>query len=270
MASIDQVFEPLLKRQDSYQVLVSDNWSQGRTLYGGITAALVYQALENEISDGRPIRSVQCNFVGPLRANHPIEIRTRLLRTGGNVTMLTGEALQDGQVGVFMQASFGVARDSSLNQPNVEDHRLPDPAEFEPFASEAVSHPMLPPCFGNFDMALRQGTRFFRGSEDSDLHGWCRFNQAGKPAAMSNAFLIALLDCWPPTMFQMLDAPAQGSTMSWSIEFIKPTTLSPDDWLACVCEAYHVQDGYGHEEAKFWDPQGNLVAIARQVLTIFA
>ena len=88
---------------------------------------------------------------------------------------------------------------------------------------------------------------------------------------MRLAYFIALMDAWPPTMLQMLRLPAPASTMSWDIEFINPKLeLDPAAWYASETEAQHIQDGYGHEEAKFWDQNGNLLALSRQVVTVFA
>ena len=41
------------------------SWSQGRTLYGGMTAALAWAAAGRAFPDLPPLRSVQAAFVGP-------------------------------------------------------------------------------------------------------------------------------------------------------------------------------------------------------------
>lgn len=263
---IDQVFSQLSEPQPSYQINIDKSWSQGRTVYGGMSASLVFQAMQNLITDTRKVRSVHINFVGPLDPEKPIHISAEILREGKSVTQLVGKAMQNGEVATMVQACFGHSRDSKLYVINRDTHAMPMPkkAKFIPQIPKVV-----PKFLQHFDLALEKGALALAGNREAVLHGWCRFAQP--PEAITTSHLINLMDCWPPTMLQMLRLPAAASTMSWNIEFIQPDfSLAPTDWVACQCSASHIQDGYGHEEADFWDAKGNLIAKARQVVTIFA
>ncbi|GAA0297065.1 acyl-CoA thioesterase II [Psychrosphaera haliotis] len=262
---IESIFENFSEKQESYKLTIPDNWSQGRTVFGGLSAALAYQAAENLISDGRELRAFHCNFVGPLNVDEEVEVSAEVLRTGRNVTQILAKVVQNGQVGVMVQVCFGVSRESKLNHIDHPKHDMPIPkkAKFIPQIPKIV-----PKFIRHFDLALEKGSFSVGTKKDPEMHGWCRLSKA--PSEMKMAYLIALMDAWPPTMFQMMKLPAPASTMSWDIEFIHPISeILPTDWLACVVKASHVNQGYGHEEADFWDQNGRLVALSRQVVAVF-
>ncbi|MGP9496434.1 acyl-CoA thioesterase domain-containing protein, partial [Pseudoalteromonas sp. AOP7-A1-14] len=45
------------------------NWCQGRTAFGGLSAALLYQAVRQQVDQSRRLLSISTNFVGPLLAD---------------------------------------------------------------------------------------------------------------------------------------------------------------------------------------------------------
>ncbi|NVK23628.1 MAG: thioesterase family protein [Gammaproteobacteria bacterium] len=264
--NIEQIFTQFAEQKPEYTVTIDKTWTQGRTMFGGISAALCYQAAENLIEDGRAVRSFHVNFIGPLLSNEPITVTAEILRTGKNVTQIVATASQNDRVCSMAQVCFGVKRDSKLlsHAKDQHDMQLPKKGKFIPKIPKIV-----PEFIQHFDLALDKGNLGFGKSDEAILHGWSRFKKA--PQSMSIAYLIALMDAWPPTMFQMLRLPAPASTMSWDVEFIEPElALKPEQWFASETEAVHIRDGYGHEEAKFWDQSGNLIALSRQVVTVFA
>lgn len=264
--SIDAIFEAFDEVKTEYVINVPKTWCQGRTLFGGISTALAYQAAENLIEDDRALRSLHCNFIGPLNYDEPVVVSAEVLRTGKNVTQLLAKVCQNDQVGVMVQICFGMSRESKLLSLADDMHNmtLPKKANFIPNIPKVV-----PAFIQHYNLALDKGSFGLGKSEEAVLHGWSRYSNP--PKTMRMAYLIALMDAWPPTMFQMLRLPAPASTMAWDIEFINPKlSLSPSAWVASETEAKHIQDGYGHEEAKFWDENGNLLALSRQVVTVFA
>ena len=51
-----------------------ENWCQGRTAFGGLSAALLYQAIRQHIDSSRRLLSLSTNFVGPLIADNDFSI----------------------------------------------------------------------------------------------------------------------------------------------------------------------------------------------------
>jgi acyl-CoA thioesterase len=62
------------------QVHIPEDWQQGRTTFGGLSAALCLAAAGRVIADLPPLRSAQLTFIGPVGG--AVEIAPRLLRRG--------------------------------------------------------------------------------------------------------------------------------------------------------------------------------------------
>ncbi|WP_438864878.1 acyl-CoA thioesterase [Neptunicella sp.] len=257
----------LARQQDNDDVTLSipKDWTQGRTAFGGISAALVYQTMRNQIDQQRLLRSLTTNFVGPLNPDSPFSIQVEILREGKNATQAEARATQDGKVCVLCVALFAVARSSKIGVANQTKHNMLLPAK----PKYIPQIPKITPKFlRHFDVSLVEGGMPFTGSKHSAIHGWMRFTQP--PAKIEDAHIIALADAWPPAPLQMLRWPAPASSMSWNLEFIHPhRTISPTDWIAYQAHTRQAADGYAHTEANIWDPDGELIAISRQTVGIF-
>ena len=90
-------------------------------------------------------------------------------------------------------------------------------------------------------------------------------------AELTEAHIISLIDAWPPATLQMANGLAMASTMTWTIDFIQPRKMMKStDWLAYRCETLHSSSGYGTTDANIWSQAGDLVAVSRQCVTVFA
>jgi acyl-CoA thioesterase len=245
---------------------VQSSWEQGRTLYGGISASLVYQAMREVVESEKKIRSLSTNFIGPIEADSEFSIIVEVLREGKNVTQVVGRLVQGNKVALMSQASFGTARQSKINISDSLQHKM----EYPHKPSFISKIPKVTPKFlGNFELSQSKGGLPFTGKKDSDIHGWMRFKE--QPSDFSDAHLISLIDIWPPTVLQLLCWPATASTMSWNLEFIHPREkVLGSDWFAYQAHTRQAADGYAHTEANIWDKHGTLVAISRQVVAVFA
>lgn len=246
-------------------VLVPEDWAQGRTSFGGISAGLIYQAISQHVADDRVLRSFTTNFVGPLNVGTPFSIEIELLRTGKNVSQFIGKAVQDGKVAVFCQACFGVPRESSIRVDNNEQHNMtvPKKGKFIPQIPKVT-----PKFLRHFDLSIAKGGLPFTRQKEALIHGWMRFKQP--PKTINDAHIITLIDAWPPTLLPMLKWPAPASTVSWNLEFIHPhRALTGEDWFAYQADTRQAADGYGHTEATIWDMHGEVIAISRQTVAVF-
>lgn len=264
---IDHLLQQLRENTsaNTSRLTVPKVWTQGRTLFGGLSAALLYEAIKNKVKPDRVLRSLTTNFVGPLLAETEIEIQVQILREGKNVTQVTAHALQNNQVAVFSQACFGVHRESSISVEckTIHDMDKPQKAKFIPQIPKVT-----PKYLKHIDLSLQEGGLPFTGKKTTRTSGWMRFTSM--PQQIGDAHLIALIDAWPPTILQMLRWPAPASTMSWNLEFIHPhAPVAPDDWFAYQADTRQAGDGYCHSEANIWDARGALVAISRQVIAVF-
>ncbi|MCF6434321.1 thioesterase family protein [Pseudoalteromonas sp. MMG022] len=240
------------------------NWCQGRTAFGGLSAALLYQAIRQHVDSDRRLLSLSTNFVGPLLAERDFTIQVEVLRTGKNSSQVMAKITQDEQIVVITQACFGARRSSNVHvdvsknmtlKPVDERHMLP------------YQKGIMPEFFQHVALCPQQGGMPFSGVDTSHLGGWMRFKDT--PQGMNEAHIIALTDAWPPTLLQMYKQPAPASSMSWYLEFVREPQLNPDDWLGFEAITHHCKDGYGLEDGCIWSSRGELLALTRQTVALF-
>ncbi|WP_432460717.1 acyl-CoA thioesterase [Agarivorans sp. QJM3NY_25] len=264
---IDRLLAEIAERVPQGKTLtISSCWTQGRTVFGGLSAALLSDAMQTLVSDSqRLLRSLSTSFVGPLLADMPFSIELELLRTGNNASHINARIVQAGQVAVTQQASFALPRNSRLVVNSQMGHQLSLP---ERLAILPDVEGLIPRYMQHIDLALAAGGLPYSASQDSHLHGWMRFKQP--PRAFSDAHLICLVDAWPPAVIQMMKQRAPASSMTWNLEFVHPQrTVAASDWLAYQAQTRQAADGYAHCEANIWDRDGELLAISRQMVTVF-
>lgn len=66
LLSFSHLEKSLTKTDEGIIGIVPDQWRQGRTAYGGLTAGLAYAAVQVEFPDAPPLRSANINFIGPV------------------------------------------------------------------------------------------------------------------------------------------------------------------------------------------------------------
>lgn len=263
-------FSELLQavRDNPQAVSIPSQWAQGRASFGGLVAALVYEAMRAKVPAGRPPRSLAITFVGPAAPDVPVSFEVEVLREGKAVSQVLGRAVQDGQVVTLVQGSFGAGRES----------RIAVEAETAPLAkavNDCQEMPYIPnvtPEFTRF-LAMRwaYGGMPFTNTPSREMGGWVRLRDQSSVESANEAHLLALVDAWPPAVLPYLSAPAPGSSLTWTIEFIQPmAALSTEDWCLYRAQIEHARDGYGHVAAALWSPSGQLLAISRQTVAVFA
>lgn len=262
-------FSELLQavRTDPQAVVIPAVWGQGRASFGGLVAALVYEAMQAQVPAGRPLRSLAITFVGPAAADVPTSFQAEVLREGKSVSQVLGRAVQDGQVVTLVQGSFGAARQSAITVSATPAPRIKPVEECQELPY--VRH--VTPEFTRF-LAMRWGMGGlpFSNTPSREMGGWVQLRGELDAQPMGNAHLLALVDAWPPALLPHLSAPAPGSSLTWTIEFIQPAAeLSSADWCLYRAEIEHARDGYGHVAAALWSADGALLAISRQTVTVF-
>ncbi len=262
---IDSVKTANLQQYPDTPLTIPASWGQGRTVYGGISAALIYSAIKEQVAQNRPMRSFNANFIGPLSVDEPFTIKVDVLREGKNATQAFAQIIQHNQVAIMAQACFAVDRESKIAVENHETHNMTPPKK----GHFILPIPGIVPKFiKHFDLRMIDGKIPFSGSKLNVIKGWLRFKKP--PTQITDAHLIALIDGFPCPVLQQLKWPAPASTMSWNVEFLHPhDEILPTDWLAYSSFPRQAADGYCHMESDIWDANGKLIAISRQVVGIF-
>lgn len=262
MTSFSDLLAALTREGDSFVTQVSDDWLQGRTLYGGLAGALCVEATLRQRDGLPPLRSAQFAFVGP--ATGQLHIRPTLLRQGKSTAFVAVDL--EGEAGLATRATlcFGAARASTLDHAAARAAQVPPPDACEDFFRHA------PPGLGfarHFEGRLAAGAMPFSRAGAPDVTLWLRHRDAS--LAPSIVALLALADAPPPASFVLFEKPAPISTMTWSLDMLTDQLATDDGWWLVRTAADHVASGYSGQTTGIWDAHGAPVAVARQNVAVF-
>jgi acyl-CoA thioesterase len=238
-----------------------ENWSQGRTLYGGITAALCYEAAKGSGDVLPPLRSAQFTLIGP--ASGQIRLRPQLLRQGRSVRIIGVDAFAGDEIVARCVFAFGAGRDS-----RVAHDRAPPPA-----VTPADDSPSFYPSewrpsgfLSNFELRLAAGARTFTPGAQPDLFVWVRHLDA-RDVDPTTA-LLALADALPPAAMVAFPESGRISTLTWTLDLaLAPAT--GEGWHLLASSSQHSGEGYSLQDMALWDAGGDLVGAGRQLVAIF-
>jgi acyl-CoA thioesterase len=251
---------------DRPRLHVPDDWMQGRTVYGGLVAALALQSMRAHVPLERKVRTLFVSFIGPLDAK-PFCIQTRQLRSGKSVTTVESRVLQNDAICCTALGSFGADRDSRIRIPPITRPEIQDTSRaFElPFIAG-----LTPTFTRHFDYRWAMGAFPFSGKGGQEIGGWINFRE--QTVCFTEEWLVALADAWPTPVLSQLTEPAAASTMAWSLGFVHldRMTCSENDWWAYHCTVDSAERGYVHERSTIWDPEGHLAVYSHQTNTVFA
>ncbi|MFI7587013.1 acyl-CoA thioesterase [Spongisporangium articulatum] len=248
------------------------DWTQGRTAFGGLVAALAADVAARVCGPDRPIRSLDVAFVAPLTG--PVEVTVEELGAGRSATQLSVSlrSAQTGELGTRVHVVGAAARDSAVV---VRAEPTDLPGDGDP-AAQGVELPYLDGVTPVFTQNVRYqwcGEAFpFTGSGPSGtrIRGWCRHRT---PAA-GLAAVVSLLDAWPPAVLPMLTGPAPASTVRWSVAVTGDVeAVAPDTWLWFEADVVQAADGYLTEVAALYRPDGGggfeLLARGEQLIAVY-
>jgi len=263
--SFNWIIDSIEKVGEHFEVRIPPSWMQGRASFGGLVGAVAVEAMQRALESPQALRSIQVLFCGPV-GTETLHIDTQILRQGRNVTSMRADLIQEGRINCTVLATFGASRDSKVPVHNLESRpSVPQPDTLESFPYVEGLTPLFTQYF---DMRWAEGDRPFSECQDK-VHGmWTRFKESG-PASKNH--LIAIADMPPPIVLSMLAQPANGSSLTWMLEFIG------DDWQADTSGWWYVKtelsqssEGYSQQQYTIWAPDGRPVAVGRQMMTVFA
>jgi acyl-CoA thioesterase len=242
-----------------HTVQVTDDWKQGRTTYGGLSAALCLEAALKTVPDAPPLRSGQFAFVGP--AAGELSIETRILRRGKSTLFMSVDLVGEQGPATHGVLTFGAARESAVAYSHVPLPDVPPAADCEPFFPQGGG----PGFVGQFEVRIAGGARPLSGQPPEYLL-WIRHRD---PAARSLAALVALADTPPPPAMTLFPRFGPISTMTWSLDVVGLPAEDDDGWRLLRSRAETIADGYSTQEMMLWDAAGRPLILARQNVAVF-
>jgi hypothetical protein len=235
---------------------------QGRTLYGGISAALCLRAVRMAYPDLPALRSALIAFAGPSAGD--VSIQPNMLRQGKSAAFVTADLTSEAGFGVHATFCFGANRVSAKRQVLLEMPSLPTPDDvFRPFPKDRPR-----PLFADhFDMRLAKGALPVSGATDADICWWLKALDSHEDYA--EATLLALADAPPPAALSLFDTFTPLSTMTWMVDFLTDAPSSPDGWYAAHLKSEAIGDGYSAQNSYLWASDGKPLLACRQTIALF-
>lgn len=261
MASFEEVITAMAARGDGWAVAPSDDWLQGRTLYGGLSAALALRACELAVPDLPPLRSGQIAYIGP--AAGEVLLQPRLIRQGKSVSFMSCDLVSGGAVALRALFAFGGPRESryAADAP-------PPPVWRRPEDCPRLWPEGMGPAFaGHLNQRLAGPLRPFSGADSGDLLVWVRHDA---PVTPGQAAVVAMGDALPPASFTRFDGMAMISTMTWSFDLFDPGHADGSGWMLLHSKDDGVGEGYAGQDMGMWDEAGRPLMRGRQSVAIFA
>lgn len=261
MTKLGELIAVLRRNGDEWRIVVGDDWLQGRTVYGGLAAALCHEACQLEEKDLPPLRSAQFTFVGP--AAGELRLRPTLLRRGKSAVFFRVEL--SGEPGLATHATFCFAADRS-SQLSHDAIAFPSPKAPAECPDLFEGAPRTLNFVQHLDARLAGGHRPFGGGKP-EVTAWVRHRDTGAPSSMTS--LIALADAPPPSALVLARQPGQISTMTWSIDVLSTNIQTNDGWWLVRASSEMVANGYSSQAMTVWSATGTPVMACRQSLALF-
>ena len=256
------IYASMTPEETGLRVDIPPHWKQGRTAYGGLTAALMLAGAQKQIEGLPPLRSALINFVGPV-TDSPL-LTAELQRKGRNVTSVSAAAHIEDQAVGRAEFLFGAARSSDIHI----DFPAPEaiaPEAVEAFTPEAA-RAMVPQFFHNFDTRLIAGARPMMG-EEGYIRTWSRHKD---PASRSGVpALLCLADVLPPAAMPLMRKFAPVSSMSWIFNLLHDDPQTEDGWWHVESKLTAARGGYSSQVMRIWNTDGELVVEGMQSIAIF-
>lgn len=246
---------------DTCSVTATEDWLQGRTLYGGLAAAFCLESVSRQFGELPPLRSAQFSFIGP--AAGTVTMRPTLLRKGKSTMFVAVEL--SGEAGLATRATFcfGAARESSVAYGSLEAPEIAAPETYPPFFRKIPGLNFAQ----HFDGRLASGSFPFSGANDPTITLWMRHRDDAEPS--STAALVALTDAPPPAALSLFKTPGPISTMTWGIDMLTDRLETDNGWWLIRTRADIVSDGYSSQASTVWNAAGKPVLVCRQNIAMF-
>ncbi|WP_375420239.1 thioesterase family protein [uncultured Sphingomonas sp.] len=258
MTTLKAIIDSLQPVDGGWRGTIPDAWLQGRTSYGGLSAALALHVAQHSDVDLPPLRSALVAFIGPLSGE--ITIRATRLRRGRNAAFI--------QVDVESEAGLGLRATFVFMGPveSKVDHRVGTAPDFPmPTPEDKVFNGLAAVSFTqNFEMLdLRDGTL-----GPTEWLRWVRL--ADRDGVDPTVELICIADCLPPAALKLIGGPAPVSSMTWQLNLLGAKPRTENGWWLLRASSDHAKDGSSSQTMAIWNSDGTPIADQMQSVAIFA
>ena len=242
----------------AHDIAIPANWLQGRTAFGGLSAALGYHAASIIEDALPPLKSAQIAFSGPL--SDRVQIHSKMLRRGRNSAFVRVEVSSDGETGLACVFAFMADRDSKYA------HRDMDRSDLPPLPDETDLRSGPPEFFtSNFEYAHSRGTM---QTGEPQVGAWYRLKE--RDGIDPVAELLLLGDALPPASFGLMDGHTNFSSLAWQANMVSNAPQTRGGWWYVHSDTGYIANGNSSEYMCLYNSDGMAVLNGTQSVAIFS
>lgn len=243
-----------------WRISLPEGWMQGRSVFGGLTAATAVALGARQVDASRRLRTVNVQLLRPVSAGETHGV-ARVLREGKGTAFVEVRLSQSGAEIAVAQLVFVRPREGSLALPTPERPAVTPP-------DDLVDLPYLegitPEFTQHAQMRWARGSAPFTGGSEPSFDGWCRLRV---PAGDVEG-LVTMLDLWPSPTLGLVSKPTFASTVSWTAHVLDVPS-SFDGWFQFHYAAMAAREGFHTVAGQLWAPDGALVGWTEQLVAFF-
>lgn len=242
-------------------VAVTADWLQGRTVFGGLQAAVALRAMRTLVP-AVPLRTLQGTFLAPVPEG-TVTAAARVLRIGKSATHVESRIVDGDATLALLVGVFGSARASTVNVP---PKQAPLQGEGKPIEFRYIPG-VIPAFTQHFKVRWLRGLPPFTADTRTDHVLEIGLRDTGP---VTEGHVLAMADFIPPIALSHLKSPAPGSTLTWMIEMLTERFdgLSLEHWRIDATMGA-ARDGYTSQSVMVWGPGGEPLATSRQSMVVF-
>lgn len=260
MATFPETLAALAIEDGVGHAAIAEDWMQGRTVFGGLSAALAFRYASIRW-DLAPLRSAQIAFSA--RASESLEFGGQQLAKGRSSSFVSVDVRSDGANALRCLFVCGTQRAARTAIAAMPPPRVDGPEAGAIFLSSDMAAPRY---VEHFEYRLAEGARPWTGSSgEIYFSAWVRHRDGG---ARGSGALLALADAAPPAVAAALAAPVPVSTMTWQADFLGDEAAF-DPWKLLSVRLESNQDGYSNETLVLWSRSGQPLLVGRQLYAVF-
>lgn len=261
VSSLSEILQRLHASPDN-RTRFDESWTQGRSAFGGLSAALAVAGMRKQLDSALPLRSLMVSFVAPLPPGE-VDVQAQIQRQGKNVTQMSASLISDGQVCLQALAAFGADRDElEVPAPNAS------PVGRDQGIQISDHKKRLPAFLGYFDGAWVSKGLPFSGQCSNQLNMWVKHKD--DLTGFADEKLVTIADIPPPVILSYFDQPpVPASSLTWSLEFVQTPRSIESDWFYLEFTAEAAANGYTQQSGRIYDEAGQLCALSRQCMVYF-
>ncbi|WP_095013386.1 acyl-CoA thioesterase [Tsuneonella mangrovi] len=257
--SFSRLVEAVPSEERTVTLPGAENWMQGRTLFGGASAALALTAVRKAMPELPPFRAAQVGFVAPVGTE--MAFRVAMVRQGRNVTQVRSDIVCEGALAFTALMLFGAEREPNALHPAGRADPWPGPPE----DAEEVPNKADPSYFIH-NLEIRRGQEE-RGAGTPLVRRWVRLKDRERIDPVIEALVLG--DALPPGSMRAMQRQGPLSSINWSFNLLDPAPVTRDGWYLAESASDHADHGYSSERLRLWNADGEQILAGMQAAAIF-